>query len=85
MSDNLGLREIFNNIPDNIEIDKSAIEDYEVNYQCAKSQKAKDRIVRDIKINIFTNLIEELANELFGSSIDYSFHEKRLNIYAYPD
>lgn len=81
----LGLREIFNNIPDSVEIDKSAIDDYEVNYQYAKSQKAKDRIVRDIKINIFTTLIEELANELFGSSIDYTFHEGRLNIYAYPD
>lgn len=84
MSD-LGLREIFINIPDSVEIDKSAIEDYEVNYQYAKSQKAKDKIVRDIKINIFTTLIEELANELFGSSIDYMFHEGRLNIYAYPD
>lgn len=84
MSD-LGLREIFNNIPDSVEIDKSAIDDYEINYQYAKSQKAKDRIVRDIKINMFTTLIEELANELFGSSIDYTFHEGRLNIYAYPD
>lgn len=72
----------FKYIPDNIEINKSSIYNYENDYLESEEQ---EEIIKYAKINIFIEAIESLANEIFGTSINSVEESNEIKIIAYPD
>ena len=70
----------FEYIPDNIEINKSSIYDYEDDYLEGEDQ---DEIIKNAKISIFIEAVEKLANEIFGTSINSIEESDEIKIIAY--
>lgn len=71
----------FEYIPDNIEINKSSIYDYEDDYLKNEDQ---EEIIKNTKISIFIEAVERLANEIFGTSINSIEGSDEIKIIAYP-
>lgn len=71
----------FEYIPDNIEINKSSMYDYEDDYLESEDQ---EEIIKNAKISIFIEAVERLANEIFGTSINSIEGSDEIKIIAYP-
>lgn len=71
----------FEYIPDNIEINKSSIYDYEDDYLKNEDQ---EEIIKNTKISIFIEAVERLANEIFGTSINSIEGSDEIKIIVYP-